>query len=113
MALARRQGLEYPAWALVELTEPGCDGVPGQAVIAAGEEGLVCRHLGRELVHLLMVLRGPRSAALTAWPSRRRALADVLHVDRGDRWYNARAGETRVLLTDTAQTLLAPLRRTR
>ena len=77
----------------------------------AGREGLVCRHLGRELIHLLTVMRGPRSVALTEWPSRRRALSEVLRVRRGEQWYNWRAGERRVFMVDTAQTVLAPLRR--
>jgi hypothetical protein len=113
MALARRQGLEYPAWALAELADPD-HALPGHAdARVTGREGLVCRHLGRELVHLLMVVRGPRSVALTEWPSRRRALSEVLRIRRGEGWYNWRAGEPRVLLADTAQTVLAPLRRRR
>jgi hypothetical protein len=119
MALARRQGLEYPAWALAGHLPPddrrgGFDPPPGGAgLLAAGREGLVCRHLGRELVHLMMVARGPRSRALTGWPTRRDALAAVLRVHRGERWYNWRAGELRVFLADTVQTVLAPLRRRR
>jgi hypothetical protein len=37
----------------------------------------------------------------------------VLRVHRGERWYNWRAGELRVFLADTVQTVLAPLRRRR
>ena len=61
----------------------------------------------------MMVVRGPGSVALTAWPTRRRALAEVLRVGRDEAWYNARAGERRVFVADTVQTVLAPLRRGR
>jgi hypothetical protein len=103
MALARRVGLEYPAWAVRRLDDPGfepvCDARTGQ----------VCRHLGRELVHLLMVMRGPRSVALTQWPSRRETLRDVLRVRRSDRWYNWRRGELALFAEDTIRTVHAHL----
>lgn len=107
-ALARRLGYEYPAWA-VELAldpefAPSSDGI-------APRRDIVCRHLGRELVHLLFVLRGPRSRALVNWPSKARTLAEVLRVRRRDRWYNLRRGEGRVFLADTAQTLLEQVRK--
>lgn len=103
MALARRVGLEYPAWALRQLEDPAfqpvCDARAGQ----------VCRHLGRELVHVMMVMRGPRSVALTQWPSRRETLREVLRVHRGDRWYNWRAGELGLFVEDTIGTVSAHL----
>ncbi len=99
-ALARRLGLEYPAWTVAQLQEP--DFVPG----ASTREGLVCRHLGRELVYLLMVLRGPRSVALTRWPGRGEAVRDVSRIRRSDRWYNWRAGDTALFVDDTLSTVL-------
>ena len=101
MALARRLGLEYPAWALRRLDDPEFQ--PSYDA----RTGQVCRHLGRELVHLLMVMRGPKSAALTEWPSRRETLRDVLRFRRSDRWYNWRRGDLNVFLTDTVSTLRA------
>jgi hypothetical protein len=54
MALARRQGLEYPAWHVsLALDEQSAEGRATTSV-----PGLVCRHIGRELMHLLFVLRG-------------------------------------------------------
>ncbi len=106
MALARRAGLEYPAWAIKQLGDP--DFAPPYTL---PPEGIVCRHLGRELVHLLMVFRGPNSAALTQWPSRRRATREVLRFGRGQHWYNWRAGDTRLFLDDAAATVLARVRR--
>jgi predicted ATP-grasp superfamily ATP-dependent carboligase len=99
MALARRLGLEYPAWAVAQLDNPEL------APDAHPRAGQVCRHLGRELIHLMMVMRGPRSVALTNWPSRRRALADVLRIDKNDGWYNWRPGDRAVFIDDTIGTL--------
>jgi hypothetical protein len=103
LALARRQGLEYPAWAVAQLDEPTL------APVVAVREGQLCRHLGREIVHLLMVLRGPRSTALTSWPSRRRALLDVLRIRRSDRWYNWHPGDARLFVEDTIHTVTRQL----
>lgn len=105
MALARNLGLEYPAWALRRLAEP--DFQPTHVP----REGQLCRHLGRELVHLLMVLRGPKSVALTEWPSRRQTLREVLRLRQSDRWYNWRRGDLRLFVTDTVSTLLAQMPR--
>ena len=64
MALARRQALEYPGWTVMQALDPGFSlDVPTPV-----REGLVCRHLGRELMHLLFVLRGSRSKAIRHWP---------------------------------------------
>lgn len=101
MALARRLGLEYPSWALAQLQDPAIS--PQVAV----REGQLCRHLGRELVHVLMVMRGPKSVALTQWPSRRQALRDVFRFRRSDRWYNWRRGDIRLFIDDTLHTTLA------
>jgi len=100
MALARRLGLEYPAWALRQLLEPGFE-----PVVPPGDGQLRARHLGRELVHLLMVIRGPRSRALTDWPSRLGTLRDVASVRRGDRWYNWRRGSPGLFLADAVGTV--------
>ncbi len=105
MALARALGLEYPAWAVAEAL-----GLPAGPLPAAGEGGVVrARHLGREVVHLLAVMRGPRSGAV-AWPSRLRSARDVLTWHRGDRAYNWRRGEPAVLIDDTVSTIVAAAR---
>ncbi len=99
MALARRLGLEYPAWAVRQLSEP--DFSPA-AQPAAGQ---VCRHLGREVVHLLTVMRGPKSVAVKGWPSRRRTVRDVLSFRRSEGWYNCRRGDMALFLDDTVSTV--------
>jgi predicted ATP-grasp superfamily ATP-dependent carboligase len=101
MALARRSGLEYPAWAVQDLLglprTPGADGVV---------QPIVCRHLGRELVHLMFVLRGPRTAAGSElWPTRLQTLRALLRVGPRDRWYNWERGSTGFFLADAMQTV--------
>jgi hypothetical protein len=102
LALSRRQGLEYPAWhirlALDEQSEAG--------VGSSSLPGVVCRHLGRELLHLLFVLRGPKSKALTNWPSRWRAFAEVIRIRRGEAFYNWRCEDPKVFIADCYYTIL-------
>jgi predicted ATP-grasp superfamily ATP-dependent carboligase len=107
LALARRLGLEYPAWAARDVL-----GLGGPPASVAGSDGpVVCRHLGREVVHVMSVMRGPRSAALTDWPSRWDTLRAVARVRRGDRWYNWSARRPAVFVQDAVQTMLEPLLR--
>jgi predicted ATP-grasp superfamily ATP-dependent carboligase len=101
MALSRRQGLDYPAWQarLALGQEPVAEAEP------ACTPGLVCRHAGRELMHLLFVLRGPRSRALDNWPSFWKAMGNVLKIHRGDAFYNWRRGDAKVFIADFFYTL--------
>jgi len=114
LALARRRGLEYPAWALARaLDENAALPVAYGEGKGEGGEGLLCRHLGRELVHLLFVLRGPGSYT-GPWPSRRATLRALLGSGRrmhGARWrthwYNLEPGTRRLFLEDTWRTVAA------
>ncbi len=72
MALARAGGLEYPAWAARLALGEDLGELPTSPPVA----GRRARHLGRELKHALIVMRGPRSAAVP-WPSRTRTLREV------------------------------------
>jgi hypothetical protein len=101
MALARRQGLEYPAWHL----RLAIDERSNAGNTAASVPGLVCRHLGRELMHLLFVLRGPRSQALGHWPSFWKSLLDVMAIRRRDGIYNWRKSDPGVFVADVCYTL--------
>jgi hypothetical protein len=65
---------------------------------------IVCRHLGRELIHLAAVLRGPIKNYPGPWPKRAATLV-ALRPSRADRWYNLRRGEFRVFRRDTWSTL--------
>ena len=100
MALARRAGLEYPAWAVQQLRDDRFE----PPTTPYSEQ--TCRHLGRELIYLLMVMRGPRSVALTDWPSRSKAVREVLRFNRDDGWYNWRPGARAVFFDETVRTVL-------
>lgn len=100
MALARRRGLEYPAWAVQSQL-----GLPVVPVAPSDPPHLVARHLGRELAHLAFVIRGPQSTAVASWPSIPTTLGTLLRVRRSDRLYNWNARQPWVLVADTAETL--------
>jgi len=101
MALSRCQGLEYPAWhvrlAMDEESQVGVAPPAGPRV--------VCRHLGRELMHLLFVLRGAKSKALRNWPSFWDAIGEVIHVRLSDTYYNWRRDDPRVFFADCYYTI--------
>lgn len=85
MALARGQGLEYPAWAVAATQSAGF--TPPE--ITLPKTPLEARHLGRDLVHLLFVLRGPSTAFYRAgWPKLGKSLTAVLRRDKARRLYN-------------------------
>jgi hypothetical protein len=96
MALARRQGMEYPAWTVRQAS----DAQFSRTINQSGVSGLVCRHLGRELMYPLFVLRGPDSKALTNWPSFWKAIVDVMRFHRREYLYNWRKDDPRVFLSD-------------
>jgi hypothetical protein len=107
-SLARIQGLEYPAWSVDEAL-----GIPfgnDSATMGPVPADLVVRHAGRELVHLLAVLRGPRSETPQPWPARSSALRDTLRIRRSDRWYNQHPGLRRLFVDDTVRTVVDQLK---
>jgi hypothetical protein len=103
MALARHRGLAYPAWAVRAALDPAfAPPYPGTVGVTAPD--VTARHLGREIVHLGMVLA--RGGA-----PRARTVREVLTPHRGDRWYNWRPGEPAVFAADTWSTVRSQLRR--
>jgi hypothetical protein len=106
MALALRVGFDYPAWAVRAVLDPSF--VPETP---PPRPGVVCRHLGREIVHLLFALRGPSTAANPNWPRPLSTLKDLLRLRRGDRWYNWRRTDWRVFVADSVGTVVGQLRR--
>jgi len=96
MALSRRQGLEYPAWSVDRAINPESrNGVRFRA-----EKRVVCRNVGRECMHLLFILRGPKSKALERWPSFWRTAVEILQVRNGDSLYNWRKDDWGVFFWD-------------
>jgi len=103
-ALARRAGLEYPAWAVAQALDPGF--VPDPP--APSPDGVAVRHLGRDLLHLAFVLRGPKSAFhKTRWPSFLRSAAGALRPGRGRGFYNHDPAHPWYFLHDAAHTVAA------
>lgn len=104
LALARRQGLEYPAWTVTAATT-------GLSEIQTPDlPQLTCRHAARELLHLVKVLRGRRDGPGN-WPSRMRTLLDVVQFRRSDRWYNWDRRAPALFLNDLAWSLSRSLRK--
>lgn len=99
LALARRLGFEYPVWAVAKALDEQA-ALPEPPPFAE----LLCRHLGRELVHLLFVLRGPGSH-VGAWPGRRQTLRGLVGGDRATSWYNLAPGMRGVFVEDTWRTV--------
>jgi hypothetical protein len=101
MALSRAQGLEYPAWhvqlAMDQQTPGGMD--------LSSDAGVVCRHAGREFMHLLFVFKGPKSKALSSWPPFWKSMVDVVRIRRGDVFYNWRRDDPKVFVADFCYTI--------
>jgi hypothetical protein len=102
LALARRQGLEYPDWNVRLALDPCWRLVTSPRL----QPELVCQHVGRELMHPLFLLRGPKSAALTEWPPLWKSLVGVLDVGGKRALYNWRRDDKRVFFADCLNTLL-------
>ncbi len=101
MALSRRQGFEYPAWHVM-LT---LDQQSQAGVLSSSASGVVCRNVGREFMHLLFVLRGPKSDALTEWPSFWKTMSEVVRIRKGDTVYNWRREDPKVFVADCYNTI--------
>jgi predicted ATP-grasp superfamily ATP-dependent carboligase len=101
MALCRRQGLEYPAWH-VELAMD--ERSPAGASVPSGP-AILCRHAGREFMHVLFVLKGPKSNALSKWPSFWKTIGDVVRFHSKDGLYNWRRDDPRVFIADFYYTI--------
>ncbi|HEY4245835.1 MAG TPA: hypothetical protein VGM64_03200 [Lacunisphaera sp.] len=100
-ALARRCRLEYPAWAVCDALNQN-EAIPNNAQAPVG---VVCRHAGREIVHGLFVMRGPRSQTPGKWPSRWTTVKHLLNFRRSDFWYNWRRDDWRVFFKDVRSTI--------
>jgi hypothetical protein len=101
MALSRRQGLDYPAWHV----RLAMDEQSSVGIVPSPAPGLVCRHVGREFMHLLFVLRGARSRALRNWPSLWKTMGEVIGLHRGDGYYNWRRDDPKVFFADCYYTI--------
>lgn len=117
MILGTHRGFSYPAWSVRGATDQGF-----RAPQVRPTPHFTARHLGRELLHLLFVIRGRRrmrahskqglsiDPLIAGYPSSATALRSVLRWSKGDRVYNARWGHLRVLSTDTFESIAAVVR---
>lgn len=101
MALAIRLGLHYPAWTVMQtldhfFTHP--DTPPWKSII--------CRHLGREIIHVLAVLKGKKTYKLMPNHSRVRTILEVCRFNRNEEWYNWRSDNLALFGEDTIKTVL-------
>jgi predicted ATP-grasp superfamily ATP-dependent carboligase len=101
MALALRMGFEYPVWTVMQTLDPSFS-----PPTTSPREPIVCRHLGREILHVLMALKGRKPAKPTPRYFRLQTLSEVFRLGRKDHWYNWRRGNTLLFLEDTAETIL-------
>jgi hypothetical protein len=107
MALARRQGFEYPAWAVQAALTPGfCPAVPDPVLMDRP-----VRNLGREILHLLFVLRGPKTPFhRQTWPRFGHSLAGVLRPAPLRQFYNYDPASPGYLLRDAWATVRGALK---
>jgi hypothetical protein len=99
LALARRCGLDMPRLA--------CDLARGEdPEIPSRIEPGFARHLGRDLIHLLFVLRGPRGDAREhRWPGRISTLKAIFSPHRLSSFYNYDPSQPFFFVKDAAITV--------
>jgi hypothetical protein len=99
LALARRCGLDMPRLAC-DLARGHDPEVPAQIIPG------FARHLGRDLIHLLFVLRGPRGDARAhRWPGRIATLKAILSPHRLSSFYNYDRSQPFFFVKDAAITV--------
>jgi predicted ATP-grasp superfamily ATP-dependent carboligase len=96
MALARREGFDYPAWAVRQ----ALTGEPGIQLPQGNQPGIVCRHVGRELLHILFAIRGAVKGKFNEWPAISKSLAKMLTFNRRHHFYNWRDDDRKVFWAD-------------
>ena len=109
LALSRRQGFEYPAWAACSALGTA---LPDSSVSAATAP-VLCQNAGRELMHLMFLLRGPKSRGLAHWPSFWRTLAAMLWPGLQRKFYNWRRSDPKVFFLDSFYTVRSNLLKSR
>jgi hypothetical protein len=99
LALARRCGLDMPRLAF--------DLASGKNVVIPSQIGPgFARHLGRDLIHLLFVLRGPDPGPRPHnWPARLRTLKEIVYPHALRSFYNYNPSQPFFFLKDAAITV--------
>lgn len=107
-ALSRRHGYDYPGWAVEQAFDPEFRpaDLPGN-----GKHRRV-RHLGREILHLLFVLKGPKSRFhAEKWPKFIRSACGVFTPHAPSGFYNYDRAFPLFFLHEAAATVMKTVRR--
>ncbi|MHA6262889.1 hypothetical protein ACXYMO_06785 [Arenibacterium sp. CAU 1754] len=108
MALARRNGLDYPTWAAEAAFDKGFTPKRGP------RRRHMVRHLGREILHMIFLLRGPKTEFHRShWPKWYKSLAGVLAPTWPRSFYNYDPAHPLFFLGDAWDTVTAVLRKRR
>lgn len=107
-ALSRRSGYDYAGWAVEQALDP--EFCPRTFHPEGGPRFV--RHLGRELMHLLFVIKGPKSRFhAERWPNLLRSIAGVFTPRSLSGFYNYDAAFPLFFLRDAAATVSKGIRR--
>jgi hypothetical protein len=108
MALARRQGFEYPAWSVAASRDLHFSPV----VFTPLTSPQVVRNLGRDVLHLAFLLRGPRSQFhVSSWPRFWRSFFGVMRPAHPRAFYNYDPAHRTFFLHEALWTIRRALRR--
>lgn len=101
MALAIRMGLHYPAWTVMQTLDPSFS-VPDDT---PPWRPITCRHLGRDIIHLLAVLKGKKEYSLIHNFSKMRTIKEVFRFSRNEKFYNWHSGYSHLFWENTIKTV--------
>lgn len=109
-ALTRRNGFDYAGWAVEQALDP--DFCPPAARGTSRKRKV--RNLGREILHLLFVMKGPKSRFhAQKWPNLFRSAAGVFSLHTLSGFYNYDRAFPLFFLRDATATILKGIRRRR
>lgn len=107
-ALTRRNGFDYAGWAVEQALDPGFS----PPVSSEAKVTRRARHLGREILHLLFVMRGPKSKFhAERWPSFIRSAVGVFSVHSLSGFYNYDRAFPLFFLREATATVVKGIRR--
>lgn len=104
MALAVRLGLHYPAWNVMQTLDSSFS--PPEP---PPWRSLVCRHLGREIIHVLSIIKGKKAFRLMPNYSRVKTLLEVCRCNGNEGWYNWHAWHSGLFWEDTIKTVMGKI----
>ena len=107
-ALSRRHGYDYPGWAVEQAFDPEFR----PADLPETGRNRRVRHLGREILHLLFVLKGPKSRFhAEKWPNLFRSACGVFSLHAPSGFYNYDRAFPLFFLHEAAATVMKTVRR--